>query len=96
MSKKVKERLVLLVHVPNYEIPVPIIILYDGIWQPYENTWKYQEWLPWCKMYVNVQGHFRKDGTIALRGIKVNTSPTGQLGWKNIDKSIKFRVLEYK
>jgi len=71
---KIKEQLVLMVIVPGYQIATPVIIDYDSIWSTDECHWKFQTWLDWCKMYVNVTGRFCKDGKMSLKNIHASTT----------------------
>ena len=101
MAKRVTNTLVLLVQVPNYKVKTPIIVTYDMIMREPEGNWHYKEYLPFCKQTIHVRGHYRKDKTIALRGIQVAMSDKSErlldpkVKEKVFAHTIEFRVEEY-
>ena len=101
MGKRVKNSLVLLVQVPNYKVKTAIIVTYDYVFKESETNWNYKEYLPWCKQTIHVRGHYRKDKTLALKGIEVAVSERSEnlldpvVREQLFANPIKFRKLQY-
>lgn len=96
---KVKDSIVLLVRMPGCEIQTPVVISYFDIWTPTKETWKFQTWMDWCKMYCNVEGRFTKSGTISLKNIKASVSRLAEQFYGCSDRycdTIPSRVISYK
>lgn len=80
---KVKEQIVLMVEIPDYPVPTPVIIGYEDIWTTDVVHWRFQTWFDWCKEYVNVEGRFCKDGRMSLLNIHASTSRLAETFYYN-------------